>query len=93
MQAWRYGWRTPASNLQRRAARAPSEVCTGLAEKGFGAREEARQKVTSADPADLRRARRSLIRRPGASGIVPKRGACYTGYSALRGNGTTNTTI
>ncbi|OWF58606.1 hypothetical protein B1H41_17600 [Xanthomonas vasicola pv. vasculorum] len=68
---------------QRRAARAPAQIRTGLAEQEFNVGKGDRQRITSAELADLRRARRGLIRRPGASGIVSRRGDCYTSYRAL----------
>lgn len=46
-----------------------------------------------AELADLRRARRGMIRRPGASGIVSRRGDCYTSYRALLSSRTPATTF
>lgn len=46
-----------------------------------------------AELADLRRARRGMIRRPGASGIVSRRGDCYTSYRALLNSRTPATTF
>ncbi|EFF49573.1 hypothetical protein XAUC_00280 [Xanthomonas citri pv. aurantifolii str. ICPB 10535] len=83
MQVRRYSRRTTVRNWQRRAACAPNEIRTGLAVKEFDARKGDRRRTTSAEFADLRRARRGMIRRPGASGIVSRRGDCYTSYRAL----------